>query len=91
MLEGFDESFDGLFESVAAGVPCVPEKIQERDAEDECGLLGMFEDSAADLRIGCEPANPSRFVSACPPWRPSGRETPEMLRDSGPAVLNGGG
>ena len=26
VLEGFDESFDGLFESVAAGVPCVPEK-----------------------------------------------------------------
>jgi hypothetical protein len=26
VLEGFDESFDELFESVAAGVPCVPEK-----------------------------------------------------------------
>lgn len=26
VLEGFDESFDVLFESVAAGVPCVPEK-----------------------------------------------------------------
>ncbi len=25
-LEGFDESFDGLFESVAAAMPCVPEK-----------------------------------------------------------------
>ena len=26
MLERFDETFDELFESVAAGVPCVPEK-----------------------------------------------------------------
>ena len=26
VLEGFDEAFDGLFESVAAAVPCVPEK-----------------------------------------------------------------
>jgi hypothetical protein len=25
-VEGFDESFDELFENVAAGVPCVPEK-----------------------------------------------------------------
>jgi hypothetical protein len=26
VIEGFDESFDELFEKVAAGVPCVPEK-----------------------------------------------------------------
>lgn len=26
VLEGFDEAFDRLFEAVAAGVPCVPEK-----------------------------------------------------------------
>ena len=26
VLEGFDESFDGLFEAVAAAVPCTPEK-----------------------------------------------------------------
>lgn len=26
VLEGFDESFDELFEKVAAVVPCVPEK-----------------------------------------------------------------
>ncbi len=26
MLEGFDETFDELFECIAAGVPCVPEK-----------------------------------------------------------------
>ena len=26
MLDGFDASFDDLFESVAAALPCVPEK-----------------------------------------------------------------
>ncbi len=26
VIEGFDESFDELFEKVAAGVPCMPEK-----------------------------------------------------------------